>query len=516
MPSRGPKATSRFLRQCRVNGRLLIAGYIWGALSGLAIGQTVIDLPALDLNPPDSLTVRIGGTTPGVEHDLYAITNSARLEGALILPFVNGYQPNLGDVVKFLEAGAIEQQFRSHFFPIAPPEDVAVQFSRSNMSVQAEFVRPQTDNVFTSNAQVASWQQAENWLLGQVPQSTLILDLVGGTLSPQRIEVSGGPQEGLPPAEVHHLRLRGAASPVTLAINAGGHFSSTVRTTVGKLGAIELAGGLLLTNELVVEPSGEVLLQQGRLRTGLAGTRVAGSFFGDGQVVGDFSLLPGGQLEIEDGDGNPSGSVVIQGNYQQFGEAVLRMDVDASDPGEFETLSITGDAAFDGRLQVDLSAFAGFDAGSVIPLISAGSIDLSAGFRQIDVIGNLPIGTYAGVQYTTTSASMVGLFVGDMNGDFAFDEVDVDLMVLALRDRQAYELTELPGGGIIGISADITGDTDFDGDLDFDDIDDFMQLLSPPAALYAERALLGVQVPEPSTLMLLGAACLLLAGTPRK
>ena len=486
-------------------------GAAWVVLAGVAAAQTTFELPSLDLQPDDGLTVRIGGTTPGLEHDLYKITGNAQLEGRLTLPFINDYVPQDGDVIEFLEAQSIEQRFRSHFFPIAPPDDVAVRFTQTPTHVSAEFVGRRFDNDFIGNQPTSFWNDLENWSLGELPDSTNSLTLQNGsTNTARRVRVVGGPQQGVPPAAAHELELRGNSLPMILEVVGDAHFTASLRTTVEDAGRIELNGGLLATNQLLVTPGGSVFMDQGRIRTGTDRTQVAGTMFGTGVVVGGLQLQEGGLLDIQATTGGRGGTMLVEGDYVQAPFSRLEIDIAAGDPGDFERLRVAGDASLDGTLEVNLSEFASFDVGTSVEFLNliSGQIDLATGFRQLQVIGNLPQGVYAGVQYSTTSAAIVGHSVGDMNGDFLFDEADVDLFILALRDREAYELTELPGGGIIGISADITGDTDYDGDLDFDDIDEMIALLPPPAALYAQQALLGVAIPEPATAWLAGLACL--------
>lgn len=493
-----------------------VCGIVWLALASGAAAQQVFQLPNLELSPNDTLPVRIGGPNlPGVDYDLYQIVGNAMLEGSVELQLINGYQPAVGDTIQFLEAQTIEQQFRSIFLPIAPPQDVAVQLRRDDQLVSAEFVSPRFDNNYTGQIPTSLWQNPENWTQGEVPNSTNSLMLTNDSpFATRRLRVIGGPNEGFQPATAHELVIQGGLLPMIVEVSDSGHLSSTIRTKIDEEGRLELVNqGSLFTGELLVGSKGTVLMDNGRIQTGKNSALVAGTLMGTGQVIGGVELLPGGLLEIQEPAGSRGGVLTIEGDYTQSPGARLSLDLPSDNQGEYEQLLIEGTASFGGVLQVDLTGFETFGVGTRIEqVVHAQDVGQGMAFRNLEAIG-LPPGTYAGVEYGFGSyyASIVGHAVGDMDGDDDFDQLDVDLFVLALRDREAYELTPLDGGGIIGISADITGDTDYDGDLDFDDIDEMIALMEGSAAIYAQQVLLGITVPEPGSLSLLALACLVVA-----
>lgn len=492
----------------------------WLVLAAIAYGQpTTFTYSNLNQGPNDNLLVRIEGAgIPGVDYDLHNVLGNAMLDGRVELRFDAGYQPAIGESINFLQAQTIEQQFRSYFFPIAPPDEVAVQFEQLDQLVRAEFVSPRFGNDFQPTGPgVSQWHVDDNWSLGEIPNSTDQLVLMNNSpIASQRVRVIGDPIDGFAPAAAHEIAIQGGLLPMILEVNGGtngvGHLSVSTRTAIDNEGQLELVNqGSLFTGELLVGNKGTVLLDNGHIETGVAGARVAGLLAGTGQVSGDFQLLPGGLLEVQEPAGGRGGQIMISQNYSQSPGSRLALDLPSDNPGEYEQLFIGGTASFGGVLQVNLTEFDGFGVGTRIEQVvyAETGVGQNDSFRRLDAIG-LPTGIWAKVEYGVGSyyASIEGHSVGDMDGDFDFDQEDVDLFVLALRDREAYELTPLDGGGIIGVSADITGDTDFDGDMDFDDIDDMIALLDGSAAVYARQVLLGVSVPEPGTLSLLFLACL--------
>lgn len=85
---------------------------------------------------------------------------------------------------------------------------------------------------------------------------------------------------------------------------------------------------------------------------------------------------------------------------------------------------------------------------------------------------------------------------GDMNGDGAINDADVNPFVLALTDRAAYE------SAYPGIDADATGDVNGSGGFDLGDVKDFRALLGPPLATAGPSSGASVPEPGPATLVL--------------
>jgi hypothetical protein len=86
------------------------------------------------------------------------------------------------------------------------------------------------------------------------------------------------------------------------------------------------------------------------------------------------------------------------------------------------------------------------------------------------------------------------VIIGDMDADEDVDFDDIDDFVLGLNNPEAYESQ-------YGVPPALRGSTDMDADLDFDDIPGFVTILSGGSSS---------AVPEPSTMGLFCAACILI------
>lgn len=472
-------------------------------------GQTVIPLPDLLLGPGDVLPVLVGGPAPGMDHDLYVVSGPAELDGRVDLIFINGYEPVVGDEIAFLEAQSISRRFQSHFFPVFDAltgNDAALMFDQTPTTLTAKFVAPRIDNALNAAGPGTEWFDGANWLLG-VPDSRDVLNLASDE-SPQFVQVFQDSSGLSRSAAVHRLRVGGSPLPTVMQIMPGVQFSATQRIDIDAMGLIELAGGRLVSNKIHVAPGGALRMNEGNLVTAMQTLEVAGAFSGTGSISGAVSVLDTGSFEVGLPASTTAGSIAITGDYQQASQGKLSMDVMSAASGNFDTLSVSGEAMLSGMLEVDMQGFTSLGIGQSIPLITASDIPVDSRFTKLELVDLTATGVYPAIEYTATSASLVGYSVGDMDRDNDRDTDDVDLFALALIDRAGYEMTKLPNNSMIGISADITGDTDYDGDMDFDDIDDLLLLLSPPAAAYARQVLLGLSVPEPCSglLLVIGAA----------
>lgn len=93
--------------------------------------------------------------------------------------------------------------------------------------------------------------------------------------------------------------------------------------------------------------------------------------------------------------------------------------------------------------------------------------------------------------------------LGDMNGDGALDENDINPFVQALTDRAGFE-SSYPD-----VDADLVGDINQDTQFNLGDVQGFKALLAPPAAAASPA-------PEPSAALLALLAACSLAATPRR
>jgi hypothetical protein len=470
---------------------------------GVASAQQIIPLPALNHTPADTLPVLIGGTTPGVEHDQYQVSGSTRLEGRLDLTLINGYEPQAGDSVDFLLSESdIELDFRSHFLRVPLPAGVAVDLQRFASGYAAQFtdIGPVVD--FVANNTNSQWngQQAPVWSTLEPPTSVNPVVIANNTPDgPQFLQVFGGPASGQPSARAHSIEIRGQSNAEMIVnIAQGGALSASDFVSVGPNAVVNLGTtGQLLSNEVAIRRGGRVAMNDSRIVSGPNSTVVEGELLGNGTVEGTLRLQSIGRIEIGTAIGE---TLAVEGDYTQTG-GTLEIDARGTAIAEKDRLLVSNTATLGGRLRVDLSQFSSFATAGPVEIISAGAI-AGNGFDVVETVGFSVQGFYAGASYTPTTVALQAYSVGDMNRDGFVDELDVDFFALALRDRRGYETYMLGDGTLIGISGDITGDTDYDGDLDFDDIDDMISLLPPPAALYAQTVLLGIAVPEPPSMLL--------------
>ncbi|BBO33538.1 hypothetical protein [Lacipirellula parvula] len=71
-------------------------------------------------NALGQLAIELGGTTPGVSHDLLAVTGAATLGGSLKVSFVAGFTPTAGSLFTFLTAQNITGTFSTTTLPTLP------------------------------------------------------------------------------------------------------------------------------------------------------------------------------------------------------------------------------------------------------------------------------------------------------------------------------------------------------------------------------------------------------------
>ncbi|TWT66749.1 hypothetical protein Pla123a_46370 [Posidoniimonas polymericola] len=465
----------------------------------------IITLSSLNMTSGDTLYVDVGGLAPGQQHDQYLIPNgSVNLAGNLELNFLNGFQPASGDQIQAIFGAAVDGEFDSFFFDTPPPADIAVQLLYGPNSLDVAFVAPKEGLTLQSQVTQNNWFQPEIWQGNRVPTSIDVLNLVNPPGAGAQVvtvnSFTGGPVS----AFVHELTIAGA-NQQTMALRVqspASTLSATRRVTVEAGGSLQLLGGRLATSELDVEPGGELLMLGGQLSSGAAPVQMRSQMIGNGLVSGGVDVVAGGVVRPGTSRASSIGEFSIDGNYLQKQGGELQMEVFGETPDEIDRLAINGDAILGGTLDVDFSKLKSPERGQKFELITAGSIARNEQFDQVNIHGLLPFGLFAAPVYYTTSMAMVIAETGDMNFDGVFDDADVDLFVLALRNRDAYFNYELDGYPI-GFEADYTGDTNANGRLDFGDIDAFLDKLPAPAAAYANVQLGLVAVPEPSAALLL-------------
>ena len=199
----------------------------------------------------------------------------------------------------------------------------------------------------------------------------------------------------------------GAAMAVSIAPNATLRAYNGVRVESG--GWLQLSGGRVKTiGELDIRQSG-VLAGSGVVegyQEILAGIpEFAGTKFLQAHVknAGDVDLFAGSNI----------GALQINGSFEQAGSGRLFVDIAAN--GDVDSLSISGDAWFDGEVVVDLAT--GFTpiAGQLFPFLSAGTLTLN-GIRLTGPDASLfaPIVDETGMSLVYTAGELFADF--DFNG----------------------------------------------------------------------------------------------------
>lgn len=85
-----------------------------------------------------AVQIEIGGTTPGVNHDLFTVTGSAALAGTLELSFAPGFTPMLGEVYDIMSFASKTGAFDNIVSPVHPSGlRLSVAVGASGVSAQA-------------------------------------------------------------------------------------------------------------------------------------------------------------------------------------------------------------------------------------------------------------------------------------------------------------------------------------------------------------------------------------------
>jgi autotransporter-associated beta strand protein len=427
------------------------------------------------------LEIEVGGLQPGTQHDQVQVTRFASLGGRLEVPIIDGYVPRLNDEITFLTAEEVSGRFGALFSPnfasISP--DLAMRVLYGPNNVRLVFAAPTSTIQFNPANAMADWSDVRTWSTGAVPGTAHIINVTNTTGGDQRVDVE------TQNAFTHQLSVSGGKSRVTVGITNGLSLSATSGVTIGSNGTIELDDGNLVSTAVAVQEGG--LLS------------------GNGTVVGN--LVVGGPSGFRDARLSPGfsvGHVDVQGDYEQGATGTLLIEVEGPDAGEFDTVSVSGEATLGGTLVVDASAMTMPTAvGASIEVLSAGSVAPGSEFASVETLGGE--GIYFAPMYTATSASLDSHPVGDMNRDFALNGDDVPEFALALRNPLAYRARR-------GLFGSQSGNMDGANGLDFSDIDDFataLEMAGMANAMAAVSAAL-LAVPESNTLWM--AMVALIAG----
>jgi hypothetical protein len=474
------------------------------------------------------LEIEVGGLTPGNGpnyHDQVIVSGTAALDGRLEVPLVNGFVPALNNEITFLTAGggpgAVTGSFSSIYSPnLGSVAGLAVKVLYSGTDVKLRFVMPENNIAFAATSQTADWSVPSTWTTSTVPGSTnniTVNNLIDSV--PQRVDVQSLP------AFVNNLTVADNANTITVGVQSGYSLSAIDATTVGNLGIIELNGGRLVSNLIEVQGGGELS------GSGTAvGNVVVGAAGG-----GSSAVLSPGTIA------SPIGHIDFAGPYQQTATGTLAIDIHGAAAGQFDTISVTGQAKLGGTLEIDATGLAPPTPGTVptFPILTAGSLsaDPNDVFSSVETVGNPGIyfaaiyslgsgagagaGALAGGASSTAGAGAAAgeYFVGDMNRDGYVNASDIDLFTQALANRKAYYNSKQANNACICISGDISGDVNGNGRLDFGDIRTFAMMVSGSGSASYTEVLARIEfdlrnVPEPSTtvLLLCGIGMLLVGG----
>jgi hypothetical protein len=375
----------------------------------------------------------------------------------------------LNDEITLLTATEVEGRFGALFSPnfssIHP--DLAMRVLYGPSDVRLVFAAPTSIIQFNADMDAVDWSSIGTWTTGTVPGTAHIINVMDTIGGDQRVDVQ------TQNAFTHRLTVSGAKNRVTVGVTNGLSLSATSGVTIAANGIIELDDGKLVSTNVAVQDGG--LLS------------------GNGTVVGNLMVgEPGGTQVATVSPGLSVGRLDVEGDYQQAANGTLVIEVAGDDAGQFDMVSVSGEAMLGGTVVVDARTMPLKTPGMSIAVLTAGSLAERTEFDNVETVGG--DGIYFAPTYSGTSASMDSYPVGDMNRDLALDNGDVPEFALALRNPTAYRNRR-------GLRGGESGDMDNNNRLDFSDIDDFAAALrrnGVPNALAAVHAAL-LAIPEPST-----------------
>ena len=457
----------------------------------------IVNVENITLTSTSTLEMEIGGLTPGTQHDQIVVSGTATLGGRLDIPLINGFQPTLGDSVTIISGGTITGGFAEATSP-NPPDNLAIFVNETPTEVTVTFVQPVPEN-YDSNSGGGTWSDTNIWLSGIVPDTDNNTNIFNPTAGDQTVTVNVD-------AFANKIDVDGVLGTMTVVVPSAMSLSSINSVDVNNNGVVNLTGGTLLSSNIDVNNGGELT--------------------GVGSLVGNLNVGTGGGGESLFKPGTSIGdNVSIEGSYQQVDDGTIVIEVEGTAAGEFDTLSITGNAALGGKLTVVVSDPTDLVAGDMIEIITTGSISAGEVFDDVNSIG-LADGLYIAPLYTGIGSLLAGgegiaasvaalsgggsVFVevlseGDMNRDGVLDVEDATAFALALTAPINYFQSFF-------IHGPASGDIDDDGDIDFDDIDDFAATIPGMSSQQVYAAIqAALAVPEPTGMCLASFMAIALA-----
>lgn len=214
------------------------------------------------------------------------------------------------------------------------------------------------------------------------------------------------------------MQIEGPGAPMIVDVASGAklHAYNGVRIAAG--GMLQLSGGTVKT-------------------IGKFEVRQSGMFAGSGVVEGYQEVLAGiaefagtkflqahvenaGEIDLFDAD--IAGTLQVNGSFEQLKAG--RMYVDIAGGNQFDKLSVSGEAWFDGQVVVELANGFTPTVGSLIPFLTASSLTLN-GISLLGPDAGLfsPIVSSTGISLAYTAGELLGDF--DFNGVVNGDDLAV-------------------------------------------------------------------------------------------
>jgi hypothetical protein len=357
----------------------------------------------------------------------------------------------------------------------------------------------------------SEWIEPANWQFNMLPTAADTATIINDTATitgvvvppvfatelglgsmPGGLVIAGG----VNPAGLNVVTNVAVASAGSLTLGGGGpalshmtagSLSISGNVTVLSLGTVNLSGSLTQTG-------GTMTLNGGMINAATVLCR-AGEFNATGDVNANVTIGNGSGANATL---HPVASLAIDGDLKLASDARLEVQFRPSIGGDgvFDMIDASGTATLGGTL--DISILGGAPTpGVTYTVLTAGALE--GGFDDIRGL-QTPTGSwvphfdsdgsFTGMSFKTTSLR------GDMNGDNAVTELDVEKFAWAIRDANTYHTQFVLNGDA---AASHMADMDFDGGNTFADIPMFLDAVeqsggSVPAA---EAGLARVLLPAP-------------------
>lgn len=237
-------------------------------------------------------------------------------------------------------------------------------------------------------------------------------------------------------------------------VKSAGTNTSRISSEFTNTGTVEVQSGVLefytYYSYFYVQTAGETILNGGDIS--MFGPRSfsisGGKLTGQGTITGKVSIGAGTVAP-----GLAAGTLVVTGTYNQNAESVLEIEIEGSNPGEFDVLEVSSTATLAGELLVLEDAEFTAEPGNVFVILTAGSI-----VGQFDTVTLPP--PYE-IRYKDQDVRLIVPLPGDLDENGFANLYDWYLFTLC------FNGSDNPPA--LTCSPDVDADLDNDGDVDFDD-----------------------------------------------